>query len=194
MTLTAEQRKKLIELYPYLQPRNLWAGKVSEDYDYSYIRGEHELPEGWIRLFFLYCKNLRSKLVETDTLDKFRFSQLKEKYGRMCLYNFGIPKNSDADILTSLYESYSTQICHVCGKLARYESLGWIEPWCESCADKCPYTKTKIYTRSQMGIGMWNREKDCTEVVYYSFRKLAREYKKCLLMTDEEFYQYIITV
>ena len=78
MILTVEQRKKLIELYPYLQPRNLWTDKVSEDYDYSYIRGEHELPEGWIRLFFLYCKNLRSKLVETNTLDKFRFSQLKK--------------------------------------------------------------------------------------------------------------------
>ena len=91
MTLTPEQRKKLVKLYPYLQPRNVWTDKVSEDYDYSYIRGEHELPTGWLRLFFLYCKNLRNRLVETDALDKFRFSQLKEKYGRMCLYNFGIP-------------------------------------------------------------------------------------------------------
>jgi hypothetical protein len=41
---------------------------------------------------------------------------------------------------------------------------------------------------------MWNREKECTEYTYWSFRKLAREYKKCLQMTDEEFYQYIITV
>lgn len=194
MTLTNEQRKQLIDLYPYLQPRNLWTGKVSEDYDYSYIRGEHELPDGWLRLFFLYCKNLRPILVETELLDKFAFSQLKEKYGQMCLYNFGIPRKGGADILTSLYESYSTQICHVCGKPARYESRGWIEPWCEECVERCHYTTKKIYTRSQMCLGMWNREKECTEYTYWSFRKLAREYKKCLLMTDEEFYQYIITV
>ena len=194
MTLTNEQRKQLIDLYPYLQPRNLWTGKVSEDYDYSYIRGEHELPEGWDRLFLLYCKNLRPLLVEAKLLDKFMFSQLKEKYGRMCLYNFGCPKNSGADILTYLYESYSSQVCHVCGKIARYESNGWIEPWCEDCISRCPYTYFKIYTRSQMGIETWNREKDCSESTYYSFRKLAREYKKCVQMTDEEFYNYIITV
>ena len=80
MTLTSEQRKQLIDLYPYLQPCNLWTGKISEDYDYIYIREEHEIPEGWIRLFFLYCKNLRSRLVGTETIDKFRFSQLKERY------------------------------------------------------------------------------------------------------------------
>lgn len=194
MTLTAEQRKKLIDLYPYLQPRNLWTGKVSEDYDYSYIRGEHELPEGWLRLFFLYCKNLRPILVETELLNKFGFSQLKEKYGRMCLYNFGIPRKGGADILTMMYESYSQDICHVCGKPARYDSKGWIEPWCEECIHRCPYQYSKIYKRSLMCIETWNREKDCTEATYYSFRKLAREYKNCLLMTDEEFYQYIITV
>lgn len=194
MTLTKEQRKQLIEIYPYLQPRNLWAGKIADDYDYSYIRGEHELPDGWLRLFFLYCKNLRPILIETNLLDKFQFSQLKEKYGRMCLYNFGYPKYGGADILTHLYESYSQQICHVCGKPARYESKGWIEPWCEDCIDRCPYQYFKIYTRSQMGLGMWNREKDCTEYIYYSFRKLAREYKACLMMSEEEFYKYIITV
>lgn len=194
MTLTSEQRKKLIELYPYLQPRNLWTGKVSEDYDYSYIRGEYELPDGWLRLFFLYCKNIRPYLIKANILNTFQFSQLKEKYGTMRLYNFGITQENDAHILTYLYESYSAQICHICGKPARYESLGWIKPWCEDCIDKCPYTKTKIYSRSQMGIETWNNEKQCTEYTYYSFRKLAREYKKCLTMTENEFYTYIITI
>ena len=194
MKLTTEQRKQLIKVYPYLQPRNVWTGKISEDYDYSYIRGEHELPDGWLRLFLLYCKNLRPILVETELLDKFRFSQLKEKYGRMCLYNFGIPRSSGADILTMMYESYSQDICHVCGKQARYESKGWIEPWCEECIDKCPYQYYKIYKRSQMSIETWNREKESTEQIYYSFRKLAREYKKCLAMSEDEFYNYIITV
>ena len=194
MNLTKKQRKQLIEIYPYLQPRTIWTGNITEYYDYGHIRGEYELPDGWLRLFFLYCKNLRQCLVEEGMLDKFRFSELKEKYGRMCLSNSGIPGKGNAAILTHLYESYSTQICHVCGKPARYKSLGWIDPWCEDCVKRCQYTTTKIYTRSQMGLGMWNREKLCTEYTFWSFRKLAREYKGCLLMTDEEFYQYIITV
>lgn len=194
MNLTKEQRKQLIEIYPYLQPRNLWTGDVTEYYDYGHIRGEYELPDGWLRLFFLYCKNLRPCLLEEGMLDKFRFSQLKEKYGRMCLYNFGIPRKGNAEILTTLYESYSTQICCVCGKPARYKSLGWIDPWCEDCIDRCSYTKTKIYTRSQMCIERYNPEKDCTEYIHYSFRKLAKEYKTCLSMSDEEFYNYLITV
>ena len=194
MKLTSEQRKKLIEIYPYLQPRNLWTDETIVTDNYTYIRGEYELPEGWLKLFLLYCKNIRCSLAETNMLNKFRFSQLKEKYGRMRLYNMGVPKNSNITILTMLYECYSTQVCHVCGKLARYKSLGWIEPWCETCVDKCPYTKTKIYTSNQMCVETWNHEKECMETMYYSLRKLTREYKKCLQMSDEEFYQYIITV
>ena len=89
---TPEQNKKLIEIYPYLQPRNVWTDKIPEDYDYSYIRGDKEVPDGWLRLFLLYCKAIRPALVNDSYLEQFRFSQVKEKYGSMRLYDFGAPK------------------------------------------------------------------------------------------------------
>ena len=191
MNLTVDQRKNLIEIYPYLQPRSLWMGEIPTDYDYSYIRGE-ELPNGWLKLFLLYCKNIRPVLQKTNTLETFRFSDLKEKYGIMRLSNFGC--TNEIWILTLLYEAYSKQICHVCGNQARYESNGWIEPWCETCITHCPDSYFKIYRKSQMRISTYNREKSCEEVTFYSFRKLSREYRDCMKMTDNEFYTYITTV
>ena len=79
-------RKALIEEYPYLQPRNVWNDEISEDYDYEYILGEYDLPEGWMKLFLQMCEDIREPLVKANYLNEFRFSQLKEKYGSMRVY------------------------------------------------------------------------------------------------------------
>ena len=55
-------RKALIEKYPYLQPRRMTDGKISTDYDYQYIVGEHDLPEGWLVLFLQACEDIRFPL------------------------------------------------------------------------------------------------------------------------------------
>ena len=46
-----EQNKKLCERYPFLLPRNVFSDKLEKDYDYSYIKGIGEIPEGWSKLF-----------------------------------------------------------------------------------------------------------------------------------------------
>ena len=78
-------RKALIKEYPYLQPRNVWTDKIAEDYDYEYILGEHDLPEGWFELFLQMCEDIKEPLIKADYLNEFRFSQLKEKYV-YCIY------------------------------------------------------------------------------------------------------------
>ncbi len=192
MTLTQIQRKRLIELYPYLQPRNVWTGKIADDYNYKYIKGEYDLPPGWFKLFLLYCKNIKPLLVQANMLDTFQFSQIKEKYGSMRLYTSGYPDSMR--IITHLYESYSKQICHRCGQLAQYESLGWIYPWCKECVDLCPYQRTKIHKRKHLTIETYNPMRDTTQITNYTFRYLNREYKHILQMTDEEFYIYLTQV
>ena len=77
--LNEAQIRELINRYPYLLPRNVWTGKVVEDYDYSYILGQYEIPWGWFRLFLLYCKNIRELLEKANYLNKFQFTQIKEK-------------------------------------------------------------------------------------------------------------------
>jgi hypothetical protein len=62
-------------------------------------------------------------------LDKFRFLQVKEKYGMMRLYHSGASEAVN-DILDR-YEFLSEQVCCECGKPAAAMTRGWICPYCD---------------------------------------------------------------
>lgn len=127
-------RKKLIEDYPFLLPRNRFTDKIIEGYDYEVIEGEAGLPAGWFELFMQMCEDIKAPLVKADYLDKFRFSQLKEKYGSMRVYTFGAPQ--EVNDVISKYEFLSQQVCCMCGKPAKYMTSGWICPFCEEHVSK----------------------------------------------------------
>jgi uncharacterized Zn finger protein (UPF0148 family) len=122
-------RKTLIEEYPYLQPRTMTTGKVHPDYDYQYIVGEHDLPEGWLELFLQACEDIKEPLEKAGCINDFRFMQVKEKYGQMRLYHSGASQEVN-DILDK-YEFISEQVCSECGKPAIAITRGWICPFCE---------------------------------------------------------------
>lgn len=126
-----EQNKKLIERYPFLLPRNVWTDEVSKDYDYSYIRGQYELPNGWWKLFLQMCEDIRQPLIDVNYLDKFRFSQIKEKYNTMRCYNFGAPE--EVCNIIRKYEQIARYVCTKCGKPAVYETQGYYASFCEDC-------------------------------------------------------------
>ena len=46
MQSNKESNQKLIERFPFLMPRNRWAGEVPEDYDYSYTELD-SMPDGF---------------------------------------------------------------------------------------------------------------------------------------------------
>lgn len=125
-----EEIKKLIERYPYLLPRNVWTDKIPEDYDYTYIIGL-EIPNGWRKLFFQLCEDIRQPLIDAGYLDKFRFSQIKEKYNRLECYNFGAPET-----VQNIIDKYSVMagyVCTRCGKPATCETQGYIASFCDDC-------------------------------------------------------------
>lgn len=126
--LTVEQRKELIKKYPYLMPRNAFTGMPVKDYDYSFIEGEYDLPEGWLQLFLQCCEDIYEPLKKADYVDKFRFTQVKEKYGRMTLYTHGATEEV-YDIINK-YSFLSQQVCSVCGKPAAVMTYGYICPYC----------------------------------------------------------------
>jgi hypothetical protein len=128
--MTQDEIKKLVERYPYLLPRNVWTDKIPEDYDYTYIRGL-ALPRGWHKLFFQLCEDIRQPLIDAGYLDKFRFSQIKEKYNRLECYNFGAPE-AVQDIIDK-YSVMAKYVCTVCGKPAVYETRGYIASYCDYC-------------------------------------------------------------
>lgn len=130
------RNKKLVKEYPFLLPRNVWTDKISDDYNYEYTRYE-EIPKGWRKAFGKYLlKELKESLVKHDYLDGFRFSQIKEKWGSLCLYNFGAPEETHNVI--HKYEYLSGFICMRCGKpdTPIIDNYGWYEPICKCCYEK----------------------------------------------------------
>lgn len=122
-------RKTLIEEYPYLQPRRMADGQISPDYDYQFIVGEYDLPEGWLDLFLQMCEDIKAPLEKAGLLNEFRFLQVKEKYGGLRAYNTA--GNDEVYDIIDKYEFLSQQICTTCGKPAVAMTRGWIYPFCE---------------------------------------------------------------
>ena len=123
--------KELIERYPFLLPRNRFTNKIPENFNYSYTELD-AMPDGWRNTFGeRMCEEIRNALIEANCLDKYRISQIKEKYGTLRWYDFGATQKV-YDII-SKYEYLSQFICDRCGKPADYQTCGWIENICNKC-------------------------------------------------------------
>lgn len=187
MISTVEQNKKLIEKYPFLLPRNLWTDEVSKDYDYTWTLANN-LPDGWYRLVLLFCKDAYSKMSEAER-KKFRFSDIKEKYGTLRLNNFGA--NEAVCKLITLYEHYSYNVCLGCGKLSTKESAGWwIASYCDDCAEHVKSENKKLHRKYWFKTTFYYNSKKHTK--HHFLFKLHHQYKKCLKLTDEQFFNYIM--
>lgn len=123
--------KELVKRYPYLLPRNVWTDEVPEDYDYNWTRLD-EIEDGWQDLFLKMCEEIREPLIKADYLDKFRFSQIKSKWGKACFYHFGAPE--EVCNIIRKYEILSARTCIQCGNPAVKVTTGWIEPYCINCS------------------------------------------------------------
>lgn len=192
LKITTEQIKTLVNVYPFLKPVNVWTSKLCDDYDYSYFRGQHELPGGWIRLFLMFCKQLRPYLVDINYLDRFMFTDVKEKYGTMRLYNNGCP--SKADYLEILYEQFSYYVCQRCGQFATKETEDWVATYCDDCLETCRFyaNTTRIHKPTSAKVVRYKNNETCN--IHYSFKELKKEYKYVKDMSDDEFFEYITTV
>ena len=134
---------KLIERFPFLIPRNRWTGKVPEDYDYSYTELD-SMPDGWRKAFGeQMCEDIREELVRAEYLDQYRITQIKEKYGTLCWYDFGCTERMLRDIIPK-YEHLSARTCIRCGNPATKVSTGWISPYCDTCAGKISHAERFI--------------------------------------------------
>ena len=117
--------------YPFYKSRNVWSDKFL-GYSCTWYDA---IPEGW-RIAFgkQLSKELRAALKKDKLLRTFRFMDIKEKWGELCLYNNGVRDNTDRVI--TKYEKLSTAYCINCGKPVRYITQGYILYICEDCANK----------------------------------------------------------
>lgn len=135
MPTNKETNQKLIERFPFLMPHNRWTDEVPEDFDYSYTELD-SMPDGWRKAFGeQICEEIREELVRVDYLDKYRITQIKEKYGTLRWYDFGCTERMLREIIPK-YEHLSAKTCIKCGNPATKVSTGWISPYCDACANK----------------------------------------------------------
>lgn len=75
------RNKKLIKKYCWLIPRNVWSGKIPEDYDYYYTEYDC-IPDGWQKAFGkIMLKEIDDELKKNNYVNQYRIYQIKEKYG-----------------------------------------------------------------------------------------------------------------
>ena len=117
--------------YPFYKVRNVWTDKFM---GYDHTLYDH-IPEGWRKAFGKQLsKELKKQLKKDNQLKTFRFSQIKEKYGTLRLYNFGC--SEECMKLLDKYEKLSKEYCIECGKKAKYETEGYILYLCEECFEE----------------------------------------------------------
>lgn len=137
--------KELCNKYPFLS----WYGNplfvgYSEEEAHSQYTWEHELPDGWRKAFCPQIwDELKAILEKADYVDKFRFTQIKEKYGTLRLYHIGVPESiyDEVSAWENKYEKLSEETCITCGKSATHMTLGWINFICEECKN---FEQTKV--------------------------------------------------
>lgn len=91
----------------------------------------------------LMCEDIREELVRAEYLDQYRITQIKEKYGTLCWYDFGCTERMLRDIIPK-YERLSARTCIRCGNPATKASTGWISPYCDTCAGKISHAERFI--------------------------------------------------
>lgn len=131
-----EHNRWLCYKYHWLIPHNRYTDEELLNYDYTYTELD-EMPEGWKKAFGeQLCEEIEKLLEEVNYQDKYRITQIKEKYGELCWYDNGVPKQIYDRFLEIIhkYEKLSHKTCIKCGKPATKISTGWITPWCDDCA------------------------------------------------------------
>lgn len=114
--------------YPFLKVRNQFSDRPL-GYSFTWY---DSIPDGWqIAFGKKLCKDLKEALIKDHCLKTFRFRQIKEKWGELCVYADGFGDESDR--VLAYYQAISVGYCIHCGEPARYASTGWIQFYCEDC-------------------------------------------------------------
>ena len=137
----------LIENYPFITPNDINGTRI-ENPDYSSTLLD-DIPEGWkVGFGYFFCEDLKDLLVKLDMLDTFQILQIKEKFGKLCVYT-----NTDNEHIQSLIDSYSERSLHCCADCASQDAIPikalHVVPLCERCFHRYypnePFTVFEAY-------------------------------------------------
>ena len=128
------KNKQLCKRYPFLIQRD-WNDKPF-DYQFTWL---DDMPDGWRKAFGTdMCEDIRRVLVKANYLYNYRVCQVKEKFGGLRWYDYGVPSSIYKELCNVIdkYEELSYRICIRCGRPATKISQDWISPFCDECAGK----------------------------------------------------------
>ncbi|MFR3182189.1 MAG: hypothetical protein ACLTPN_00985 [Clostridia bacterium] len=130
-----EHNKELIKKYPWLQIRNVWDNKPVEDCEFTWL---DDLPFGWRKAFGLeMVEKLDQILRKANYQNKYRITQIKEKWGFLHWYDNGVPASiyEEYNNWLNKYEELSKHTCIMCGEKGELIDKGWIMPLCLKCKE-----------------------------------------------------------
>lgn len=117
--------------YPFYKVYNVYTDKFC-GYSHTWY---DSIPKGWRKAFGKQLsKELKKQLIADGMLYTFRFSQIKEKYGTLRMYNFSCTE--EVNNILDKYEGLSKQYCIYCGRPAQYITSGYVLYLCEKCLRK----------------------------------------------------------
>ena len=132
---TPEWRVEMVEKYPFLQCYDIY-GSGKELPPEQCIWLDH-LPDGWvIRFGEEMCKELKEILVKADFLEEYKISQVKSKFGGLRWYDNMSYSNVEYREWSDKYEELSELTCELCGKPAKWQTMGWIMSLCDKCKNE----------------------------------------------------------
>lgn len=124
-----EEEKEIVAKYPFLRLRDI-DGTVDTECKFPMMC--LEIPDGWYKLFFQMCDDIKPILEEEGLLEDFYFIQVKEKYNRLRCYSNGKASYKVEDIIGK-YEEMAYYICTNCGKPATVETQSYFASFCDDC-------------------------------------------------------------
>ena len=125
----------LVKKYPFLLCRNRWSGKELDD-KYAYTELD-DMPKGWRKTFGKQiCRDIKDLFINSgykDFLNKYRITQIKEKYGQLRWYDNEVPEKirNSLDEIIEYYTKLSEHTCIICGEKGSIDnSESWLSPLC----------------------------------------------------------------
>jgi hypothetical protein len=88
-----------------------------------------ECREGWYDIIESACGIIAHHIKQSPHLADFRWTQIKEKFGRLRLYRIG-PADDYILGVIDMAEDLSGSICEICGNRGKLCGSGWVVTLC----------------------------------------------------------------
>lgn len=127
--------------YPFFKRRTDWYNgtiltkKRAKIFPPMFSADDGGVPEGWVIGFgHELCEELRNEFTRCGCIDRVTVSDVKEKYGELRIYMYGVPEGCKVYDILEKYKEISKHTCFFCGKKdVHIINCGWIIPCCEDC-------------------------------------------------------------